>query len=124
MRRLAIRCVLSAKAGDGKIKILENMKIDEPKTKDMVKILDSLGVGNSVLIATTNPERNVIKSARNLAGIRVSPADLLSVLDLLSYNVLLITETAVRRIEQLWGGSCLKEGSNESLRGIAPPSNN
>ena len=103
MRRLALRCVLSAKAGDGELKVLDELKLDEPKTKEMVKILAALGVDSSALIATSEPEANIVKSARNLVGVKVTPARLLNVVDILSHKMLLMTEAAVRRVEQLWG---------------------
>ncbi len=115
MRRLALRCVLSAKAGDGELKVLEQLELNEPKTKNMVQILVALGVDSSALIATAEPEENVVKSARNLAGIKTIPAGLLNVVDLLSYKMLLMTEAAVRKAEQLWERGCLKEGSSAPL---------
>jgi len=115
MRRLALRCVLSAKAGDGELMVLEQLKLDEPKTKEIVRILAALGVDSSALIATAEPEENVVKSARNLAGIKTIPANLLNVIDLLSYKMLLMTETAVRKVEQLWGKSYLEGESSASL---------
>jgi len=124
MRRLALRCVLSAKAGDGELMVLEQLKLDEPGTKEMVRILTALGVDSSALIATAEPEENVVKSARNLAGIKTIPANLLNVVDILSYKMLLMTETAVRKVEQLWGKSYLKGESSASLRGVAPSVNN
>ena len=105
MRRLALRCVLSAKAGDGELKVVEQMTLPEPKTKQMVQILAALGVDSSALVVTSEPEDNVVKSARNLAGIKTIPANLLNVVDILSYKMLLMTEAAVRKAEQLWGQS-------------------
>ncbi|MFC1961815.1 50S ribosomal protein L4 [Chloroflexota bacterium] len=105
MRQLALRCVLSARVGDGELKILEGFTFAEPKTKEMVRALDSLGVGDTALVVTPEPELNVIKSARNIPGIKTMPASLLNVLDLLSYKMVLITEAAVRRVEELWGNS-------------------
>ena len=124
MRRLALRCVLSAKTGDGELMVLEQLKLDEPGTKEMVRILTALGVDSSALIAIAEPEENVVKSARNLAGIKTIPANLLNVVDILSYKMLLMTETAVRKVEQLWGKNYLKGESSASLRGVAPPVNN
>ena len=105
MRRLALKCVLSAKARDEELVILEQLKLEEPRTKEMAGILAALGVDSSALIVTSEPEENVIKSARNLAGIKTMPASILNVVDILSYKVLLMTEAAVRKAEQLWGGS-------------------
>lgn len=115
MRRLALRCVLSAKASDGELKVLEDLKLDQPKTKEMVKILTALGVDSSALVAMAEPEENVVKSARNLPGIKTIPASLLNVVDLLSYKLLIMTEAAVCKVEQLWGSSALKEESSASV---------
>ncbi len=124
MRQLALRCVLSAKAGDGELMVLEQLKLDEPKTKEMVQILAALGVDSSALIATSEPEENVIKSARNLPRIKTIPANLLNVIDLLSHKRLLMTEAAVRKAEQLWGKRLSQGGSSASLRGVTPSTNN
>ncbi len=115
MRQQALRCVLSAKAGDGALKVLEKMSLDEPKTKKMVQILAALGVAPSVLIVTGEPEGNTIKSARNLPGTKTMTANLLNVLDILSYKVLLMTEEAVHKAERLWGQEPGQEESHESL---------
>jgi len=103
MRQLALRCVLSAKTRDGELKVLEQLKLEEPRTKQMVRILAALGVDSSALIVTGEPENNVVKSSRNLTGIKTIPASVLNVGDLLSYKMLLMTEAAVRKAEQLWG---------------------
>ncbi len=124
MRQLALRCVLSAKAGDGELMVLEQLKLDEPRTKEMARILAALGVDSSALITTSEPEENVVKSSRNLPRIKTIPASLLNVIDILSYKMLLMTEAAVRRVEQLWGERLSQGGSSASLRGVTPSSNN
>jgi large subunit ribosomal protein L4 len=124
MRRLALRCVLSAKAGDGELKVLEELKFEEPKTKEMVALLSSLGVDSSALIVTSEPEENVIKSARNLSRIKTMPAHILNVLDILSHRMLLMTEAAVRKAEKLWGNGLTQGGDNASVRGAAPSVDN
>ena len=103
MRRLAIRCVLSAKAQDKEMMILDELKLDEPKTKDMLKIITALGIEKTTLIAVNGTLENVVKSARNLPGVDTIPAQLLNVVDLTRHKTLLITEEALRQVEQLWG---------------------
>lgn len=103
MRRLAIKCALSAKAGANELIVLESLALDTPKTKQIVAILGALKAGKKTLIATRAPEENVIKSARNIPGVKTTPADLLNVIDLLSCEKLLMTEEALRRVEVLWG---------------------
>jgi len=103
VRRLAIRCVLSAKAGDGELKVLDGFEFTEPKTKKMIEALLTLGIDSSALIVTPEPEANVIKSARNIPAIKTMPASILNIIDILSYKNLLMTEAAVRVAEKLWG---------------------
>lgn len=105
MRQQALRCTLSAKARDGELMVLDDLKLNEPKTKLMAGVLVALGVDSAALVVTSQPEKNVILSARNLAGIKTLPANLLNVVDILNYKRLLLTETSVRKIEELWGGS-------------------
>ena len=124
MRRLALRCLLSAKARDGELKVIEELELAEPKTREMVRILTALGVDSSALIVTGGPETNVAKSARNLSLVKAMPASILSVIDLLSYRVLLMTESAVRKAEELWGNGLSQGGGSASLRGVAPSGDN
>jgi len=109
MRRLALRCALSAKAGENDLLVLDSLKFDQPKTKDMIKLLAALSVDGRALVATGQPEENVIKSARNLPEIKTVPAKLLNIIDLTSYKKLLMTEEAVRQIEEMWGGKPQEE---------------
>ena len=112
MRQLALRCVLSAKARDGELKVLEQLELDEPRTKEMAKILSALEVDSSSLIVTDEPKENVIKSARNLTRIKTMPANLINVIDISSHKMLLMTEAAVRKTEQLWGERLLQGGKH------------
>jgi large subunit ribosomal protein L4 len=115
MRRLALRCVLSAKAADGELKVLEEWDFSEPKTKKMVEALAALGVDSSALIITPEPDENVIKSARNLKKIKTLPASVISVNEILSYKLLLMTEAAVRLAEKLWGNGSAQEEKDASV---------
>jgi large subunit ribosomal protein L4 len=115
MRRLALRCVLSAKAGDGELKILDGFNFAEPKTKKMIEVLIALGIDSSALIVTPAPEKNVIKSARNLPEIKTMPANVLNIIDILSHKTLLMTEAAVRVAEKLWGNGLTQGGDDASV---------
>jgi large subunit ribosomal protein L4 len=115
MRRLAIRCVLSAKANDGELKILDGFDFAEPKTKKMIDTLAALGIGSSALIVTVAPEENVIKSARNIPDIKTMPAAVLNILDILAHKNLLMTEAAVRVAEKLWGNGLTEGGTDASV---------
>ena len=110
MRRLALRCALSAKARDGELAVLESLTLDEPKSKEMAQILRALKVDSTALVVTSEAKSNVVKSARNLPGIETRPADVLNVVDVLSNKALLMEVAAVRRAEQLWGEKSPEEG--------------
>lgn len=122
MRRLALRCVLSAKVRDKEFIVLEELTLAQPRTKEIVRILAALGVDSSALVVSSESAENVVKAARNLPGIKTMPARLLNVVDILSSKMLLITVAAVRQVEELWGVS--KGESNAPLRGIAAAVNN
>ena len=124
MRQLALRCMLSVRARDGELKVLEKLEFDEPKTKEVVRILAALGVASSTLIVMGEPEGNVVKSARNLPTVKTLPTELLNVVDILSHRVLLMSESAVRKAERLWGNRLLQGGNSASLRGVVPSVNN
>jgi large subunit ribosomal protein L4 len=103
MRRLALRCVLSAKARDGELVVVDELELPQPRTQEMRDILGALGSDSSALVVTGEPVPNVIKSARNLPGIKTLPAALLNVVDLLSRRRLIMTVAAVRKAEAIWG---------------------
>jgi large subunit ribosomal protein L4 len=99
MRRLALRCLLSAKASSGEILVVDQLKLDQPKTAEMVGVLKALGVTSSVLVVTQRPEPDIVRSAQNLQGTRTLPADLLNVNDLLTYQFVVTDVDGVRAIE-------------------------
>jgi len=103
MRRLALKCLLSAKLREGNMRLLKELDFQEPKTKDMVNVLSSLGIDSSALIITDRSAPDVIRSAANLTDIKVVPSAVINVLDLLSYEMLVATVPAVRNIEEIWG---------------------
>jgi len=99
MRRLALRCLLSAKASSGEIVVVDELKLDQPKTAEMARVLKALGVTSSALVVTQKPEANVVRSAQNLQGTRTLPADLLNVRDLLTYRFVVIGVDGLRAVE-------------------------
>jgi large subunit ribosomal protein L4 len=103
MRRLALKCLLSAKVREGNIKLVQELDFKGPKTKDVINVLSLLGIDSSTLILTAQSTPNVVKSAANLPEVKVLPSALINVLDLLSYEMLVATVPAIRNIEQIWG---------------------
>ena len=98
-----MKCLLSAKIREENIRLVQELNLEKPKTKEMINILSSLGVDSSALILTAQPTPSVVKSVANLPEVKALPAALVNVLDLLSYEMLIATVPAIRTIEQIWG---------------------
>lgn len=102
MNRLAIRSALSGKVADGQLKIIDQISMDAPRTKDIVSTLRGVGFERSALIVMAQSDRNVLASTRNLQKTKVLPAAYLNVMDVLNHQGMLITEEAVKIAEGLW----------------------
>lgn len=101
VRRLALKSALSAKVNSGDILVLDELKLDQPKTSDMAKILNNLKVGDALLV-TAEKDETVEKSARNIPNIKPLTAEGLNVYDILAYDKLVITKDAVARVEEVF----------------------
>jgi large subunit ribosomal protein L4 len=110
MRQLAIRSVLSDKAQNKALIVIDKFELDEPRTKEIYNALITLGIEDTVLIATLDNDDLLVKSARNLVGVKLTPARQINVVDLLSSKKMLLTVDAVKIIEDIWGNKA-KVGS-------------
>ncbi len=101
VKDLARRSALSAKAADGEIIVVEDIKIDAPKTKDFVKITKALNVeGKKALVLYTGTDRNVALSARNIPGVKMLRACDANTYALLNNNVIIITESSLEQVNK------------------------
>ena len=98
-RRLAIKSVLSQKMIDKDLIVLDKLTMSAPKTKDLVSMLNSLNVDGKVLIVSD--DNNVQLSARNLAKVKAVPVNGLNVEDAVNYGKLILTQDAVKKIEEV-----------------------
>lgn len=101
VRRLAIKSALSSKVKAGEILVLEELTLSQPKTKDIVNILDNLKVDSRALVVTVDNNENIYKSVRNIPGVKNLRADGLNVYDLLYHDKLVITKDAVTKVEEV-----------------------
>jgi large subunit ribosomal protein L4 len=100
MQRLALRSALSSKAADGKIVVVDRLAIEQPKTKTVVNMLSALGLQEqSVLLVVAEKTVPVWKSTNNLPEVKTMLSGYINVRDLLSQDVLLVTQDAVAHIE-------------------------
>ena len=101
VRRLAIRSALSSKVLDNAIIVLDQLTLNTPKTKEFANILSNLKVGRKALIVAPSYDDNVALSARNIPGVKFVAADGINVLDVLTYDQLIITKEAVQKVEEV-----------------------
>lgn len=100
-RRLALKSALSSKVNEDAIYVMEGLSFDAPKTKEMKKVLEALSAGKKVLVVTADYEDNVALSARNLPNVKFVTAEGVNVLDLVNYESLVITQDAVKQVEEV-----------------------
>ena len=101
LKRLALKSVLSDKAANGRILVVDGLDLPEIKTKSMKSLLDTMEAGKSVVI-TEGVKTNVVLSARNLPGVKTTPANILSVYDLLNAKSLVVDKAALAVIEEVY----------------------
>ncbi|MDG5788115.1 50S ribosomal protein L4 [Evansella sp. AB-P1] len=100
-RRLALKSALSSKVNAEEIKVLDGLNLDSPKTKDMLSLLNGLSVEKKTLVVTADYNDSVALSARNIPGVKFITAEGVNVLDVVNYDNLVITQDAVKKVEEV-----------------------
>jgi len=103
MRHLALKGGLTVKAQEGKILVLDGLEMEEPKTKEMLTILENLKVEDSALILLPERNSNVERSAGNVPGVKTLRANYLNLRDLLNHDWLIMPLGALEVIEGILG---------------------
>ena len=101
-RRLALKSVLSDKALEQKIVVIDSIKMDAPKTKEFAAFLAAVGAEKKALVVTAAVDQNVVKSGRNIPGCEVTFANLLNVYDVANADKLVVDQAALRKIEEVF----------------------
>lgn len=100
LRRKALKSLLAEKLRTGQLVVLNELKLDAPKTKELLSILRRLNISESCLIVTGAPDKNAHLSARNIPGVKQTYADSLGALDVISHKKLLLTKSALEALEK------------------------
>ena len=100
-RRLALESALSVKAGEEEIYVIDELKLDEIKTKSIVKMLEEMNVANALLV-TAESDNIIYRSARNIEGVKVIPLNNISTYDLIKYDSLVIAKDAVEKLQEVY----------------------
>ena len=102
VKRLALKSVLSSKAKDGEIVVVDKIAMDEIKTKSFKNFLTAVNAEGKSVVVTPEVNDIVVKSARNIPGVVTSPAKLINVYDLLNAKTLVIDKDALAVIEEVF----------------------
>ncbi|HIE29147.1 TPA: 50S ribosomal protein L4 [Candidatus Poribacteria bacterium] len=100
MLRLALRSALADKFQNNNVTIIDDINLEKPKTKEMVGLLQNLGLDGKILIVLDVDNKNVYYSARNIPQVNVCTWNLLNTYDVLWHDKLLITQAAVQKLEE------------------------
>ncbi|MCC8130443.1 MAG: 50S ribosomal protein L4 [Oscillospiraceae bacterium] len=102
MRRLAMKSALSSKLAENEVVVVDNISFDEIKTKNVVSMLSALGAEGKTLIVMPASDEKVIKSARNIPGVKTTLVNTLNVYDILNCNKFVVASDAVTKIEEVY----------------------
>ncbi len=97
-----MKSALSAKVADKEIIVVEDLKFDAPKTKDMVAALTALGAQKKALIVTAESDENVVKSASNIPGVATAVVGNMNVYEIVNHGSFIVTKDAVKKIEEVY----------------------
>ena len=102
VKRLALKSVLSAKAAEGKLVVIDSIKMDAIKTAEFRKFLNAVNVDGKAVVVTPAVDSVIVKSARNIPGVLTTPAVQLNVYDIVNAQYLVVDQTALAKIEEVY----------------------
>ena len=102
VKRLALKSVLSAKVAEGKLVVIDSIKMDAIKTAEFRKFLDAVKVDGKAVVVTPAVDQIVVKSARNIPGVLTTPAVQLNVYDIINAQYLVVDQAALAKIEEVY----------------------
>ncbi|MDD2483637.1 MAG: 50S ribosomal protein L4 [Eubacteriales bacterium] len=102
LRRLAMKSALSSKVEGLQIIVLDSLKMEQPRTKEMLKVLANVKAARKTLIITDIKDENVIKSTTNIPGVKTTMVGEMNVYDIVNHTSLILTQDAVNRIQEVY----------------------
>jgi len=102
LKRLALKSALSLKATSESIIVVDKINLKAIKTKDFAKFLDAIGVEGKALIVTPEPSENIVKSSRNIPGVKTTFATLLNTYDIMDARTFIVDKAALPVIEEVY----------------------
>ena len=101
-KRAALKSALTSRVNDSKFIVVDELKLDEIKTKRMIGVLKALNAEQKALVVLNEKNDNVLLSARNIPGVKVSLTNTINVYDILKYNTMVVTKDALATIEEVY----------------------
>ena len=102
VRRLALKSALTSKVQENEIVVLDALKLDAPKTKDMIKVLENVKAAKKALIVTAEKDDVVIKAAANIPGVKTTMVSQMNVYEIVNHTSFIVTKEAVQKIEEVY----------------------
>jgi large subunit ribosomal protein L4 len=102
VKRLAMKSALSSKVQNNEMIILDDLKVEDAKTKSMVAVLSNVKAGRKVLILTDEKKDDVVRSSNNIAKVKSTFVGQLNVYDILNHGTLVATKSAIEKIEEVY----------------------
>lgn len=100
-KRLALKSALTSRVNEGKFIVVDQIAMDEIKTKNFKAMLDALNVNKALVVLDSN-DQTVVKSARNIENVKTALTNTINVYDILKYNTVIVTKAAVATIEEVY----------------------
>ena len=105
MKRQALKCAISEKIRSGGLVCIDSLDSLDGKTRSMVSLLDTLGVGSTILVVTETSDSDIARSGHNLKQVWTLPVNQLNAHEVLRRNTVLITRDALKAGEALWSAT-------------------
>ena len=102
VKRLAMKSALSAKVADKELIVIDELKFEAPKTKEMVKVLENVKAEKKALIVMDVKDENVVRSAANIPGVRTALVSTMNVYEIANHYSLILTKAAAEKIEEVY----------------------
>ena len=102
LRRLAMLSALSSKAAEKELIVIDEIKFEQPKTKEMVKMLENIKAEKKALIVMAEKDENTVRSAANIPGVRTALVTTMNVYDIINHTNFIVTKEAVKKIEEVY----------------------
>ena len=102
VKRLALKSVLSAKVAEGKLVVIDSIKMDAIKTAEFRKFLNAVKVDGKAVVVTPEVDTVIVKSARNIPGVLTTIANMLNVYDIINAQYLVVDQNALAKIEEVY----------------------